>query len=252
MWAVKSATKAISCGVPQGSVLGPLLFSLYVNDFQNCSKIIDFHLFADTNIFHAHKSITALEEITSDQLNLVHEWLCANKLSLNIDKSNFVIFHPIQKKLIYTVTIAIRDKSLKQEGNKKYLGVIIDKNLNWKSHVSFLTKKIKRNIGALSKLRHFVNIDILTNLYYALIYPFFTYYILSRGNTYSCTVNPLFILQKKALRIISFSEYREYTSLLNVKLNILKFCDLVYFHNALFMHDYYSGNLPSYFNLFFT
>ena len=159
----------------------------------------------------------------------------------------------MQKKLTCTVNIAIRDKVLKYEDNIKYLGVIIDKNLNWKSHVSFLTKKIKRNIGALSKLRQTVNIDILTNLYHALLYPFFTYGILAGGNTYSTsTVNPLFILQKKALRIIKFSEYREHTSPLYVKLNILKFSDLVYFHNALFMHDYHSGNLPSSFNLFFT
>ena len=136
---------------------------MYVNDFQNCSKIFDFNLFADdTNLFLAHKSIATLEKETSEQLNLVHEWLCANKLSPNIDKSNFVIFHPAQKKLTYAVNISINNKFLKSEDN-----------LNWKSHVSFLSKKIKRNIGAISKLRHFVNRDILINLYYALIYPYF-------------------------------------------------------------------------------
>ena len=167
---VKSETKAISCGVPQGSVLGPILFLLCVNDFQNCSKILYFHLFADdTNLFLAHKSIATLEKETSEQLNLVHEWLCANKLSLIIEKSNFVIFHQAQKKLTYAVNIAINDKFLKYEDNIKCLGVLIDKNLNWKSHVSFLSKKIKRNIGAISKFRHFVNRDILINLYYALL-----------------------------------------------------------------------------------
>ena len=164
----------------------------------------------------------------------------ANKRSLNIDKSNFVIFHPAQKKLTYVVNIAINDKFRKYEDNIKYLGVLIDKNLNWKSHVSFLSKKIKRNIGAISKLRHFVNRHILINLYYALIYPYFTYGILAWGNTYSSTVNPLVTLQKNVLRIITFSDYREHTSPLFANLNILKFCDLVYFHNAIFMHDYHS------------
>ena len=233
-------------------MLGPILFLLYVNDFQNCSKIFDFHLFADdTNLFLVHKSIATLEKETSEQLNLVHEWLCANKLSLNIDKSNFVIFHPTQKKLTYAVNIAINNKFLKYKDNIKYLGVLIDKNLNWKSHVSFLSKKIKRNIGAISKLRHFVNRDILINLYYALIYPYFTYGILAWGNTYNSTVNPLFTQQKKISCIITFSDYRGHTSPLFANLNILKVCDLVYFHNAIFMHDYHSGNLPSSFNSFF-
>ena len=237
-------------------MLGPILFLLYVNDFQNCSKIFDFHLFADdTNLFLAHQSIATLEKETSEQLNLVHEWLCANKLSLNIDKLNFVIFHPAQKKRTYAVNIAINGKFLKYEDNIKYLGVLIDKNLNWKSHVSFLSKKIKGNIGAISKLRHFVNRDILINLYYALIYPYFTYGILAWGNTYSSTVFSLqkkvFTLQKNISRIITFSDYGEHTSPLFANLNILKFCDLVYFHNSIFMHDYHSGNLPSSFNSFF-
>ena len=79
----------------------------------------------------------------------------------------------------YAVNIAITDKFLIYKDNMKYIGVLIDKGLNWKSHVSFLSKKIKRIIGAISKLRHFVNRDILINLSYALIYPYFTYDILS-------------------------------------------------------------------------
>ena len=78
--------------------------------------------------------------------------------------------------------------------------------------MSFLNKKIKRNIGAISKFRHFVNTDILINLYCALIYPYFTYDILAWGNTYSSTVNPLFILQKKDYALVTFSDYREHTS----------------------------------------
>ena len=79
----------------------------------------------------------------------------------------------------YAVNIAITDKFLIYEDNTKYLGVLIDKGLNWKPYASFLSKKIKRIIGAISKLRHFVNRDILINLSYALTYPYFTYGILA-------------------------------------------------------------------------
>ena len=96
-----------------------------------------------------------------------------------------------------------------------------------------------------------MNRDILINLYYALIYPYFTYGILAWGNTYNSIVNPLFTQQKKVSCIITFFDYREHTSPLFANLNILKVCDLVYFHNAIFMHDYHSGNLPSSFNSFF-
>jgi hypothetical protein len=98
----------ISCGVPQGSVLGPILFLLYINDFYNCSNLLDFHLFADdSNLFYSDKSLTRLESSINSQLSYVSEWLCANKLSLNIEKSSFIVFHPYQKKINHTVHLMI-------------------------------------------------------------------------------------------------------------------------------------------------
>ena len=111
--------------------------------------------------------------------------------------SNFVIFHPPQKKLqSHNFNLAINNKQLKREFCIRYLGILIDSNLNWKDQVECIAKKI-RSIGILSKLRYYVGLDILLSLYYALIYPFLTYGIIIRGNTCMTTLQPIFFLQKK-------------------------------------------------------
>ena len=120
----------------------------------------------------------------------------------------------------------------------------MDCHLSWKDHVSHISKKIKRNIGALSKIRHFVSLDILKSLYYALIFPFLTYCLVAWGNTYSSSLLPLYNLQKRVIRIITFSDYI-------LSLKIIKLYDLVYFQTALFMCNYHYNNLPESFNSFF-
>ena len=195
----------ISCGVPQGSVLGPFFFLLYMNDISNSARIHETCFFADdSNFFYANRSLLILETIVNKQIAYVHQWLCANKLTLNIElKSNYIIFHPAQKRPNYQTKILMNAEVLKKETSTIYLGVVIDCNLNWKSHM--VSRKIKHNIGAISKIRYLVNSNILINLYYSLVYLFLIYGLVVWGNTYSSALNPLYILQKKLVRLMTFS-----------------------------------------------
>ena len=127
MGQTESELQPVSCGVPQGSVLGPLLFLIYINDFSNCSEILDFHLFADdANLFYKHKDLKVLESKVNNKLVNIHAWLSSSKRSLNIDKSNFVIFYLPQRKLPFHVTLSLSGINLNQEYSVKYLRIIID------------------------------------------------------------------------------------------------------------------------------
>ena len=216
-------------------------------------NIFDFHLFADdSSLYYKHKNLSILESDINGELDKINEWLCANRLSLNIEKSNFVIFYPPQKRLLrdfYPILI-INGKHLKREYSIKYLGIFIDSHLNWKSHVNYIAKKINRSIGILSKLRYYLDRHILITLYNTLIYPFLIYGIIIWGNTYFSTVQPLLILQKKATRIITFSQFDAHSTPLFKNLRILKFSDLVNFHTSIFMHKFYNNKLPPFFSDF--
>ena len=195
------------------------------------------------------RDINSLERVVNAKLSKAQEWLVANKLTLNAKKSNFVIFHSYQKKLTSSsrylvLTLMSFSISLDQKTYIKYLGILIDSNLTWKYHISYITPKIGKIIGVIARLRHFVPSSTLLTLYRSLISPYLLYGLTVWGQAPQIYLNQILVLQKRALRLIYFAPYRSSAVPLFVSSSCLPIGLLYLKAVSILMHDVLNNLSP--------
>ena len=236
-------------GVPQGSVLGPLLFLIFINDLPNASDLISWLFADDTALALSSASIQELEIRFNYEVNKVHDWLLTNRLSVHYsDKTQYMLIQRPNLKnraissMNFKLFMGIHE--IEKTNNYTYLGIIIDDKLNWKLQISKMCSKLSSVCGILSKVRHYLDRAALLLIYNSLFDSRLRYGILGWGTASNQHLSRLRVLQNRAIRFITFSQFRTSAAPLYSLLKILPLNEQFFLQKSIFMHSLHYKNLP--------
>ncbi len=239
--------------MPQGSVLGPLLFLIFINDLVRCTCLSTI-LFADDAVLsESDTSVKNLEKKVNIEVKKLHQWFISNKLTLNLSKTKYILFSRKKKEKhkLKKFRLNINNYCIKQVSEMKYLGVILDNKVNWHEHIDYVCSKLAKAAGIFYKIRYKVPKDVLILLYHGIVASHLRYGIASWGSAKSTALTKLKNLHSKIVCYITHSQSSSNINEQLTSLNILNVEELHYLEVAKFMYRSSKSTLPSSFDEYF-